>query len=72
MNLTAARRRDHFKCALIASIHYTITITSSSSLEQPLASRASNEGYPKVPEDFTIMEKAHTKGPLALLHLKHY
>ena len=38
LNLT--RRRDHFKCALIASIHYTITITSSSSLEQPLASKA--------------------------------
>ena len=24
----------------------------------PVASRASNEGYPKVPEDFTIKEKA--------------
>ena len=49
LNLT--RRQDHFKCALIASIHYTITITSSSSLEQPLTSKASNEGYPKVRED---------------------
>ena len=49
LNLT--RRQDHFKCALIASIHYTITITSSSSLEQPLASKASNEGYLKVCED---------------------
>ena len=26
----------------------------------PVASRASNEGYPKVPKDFTITEKAPT------------
>ena len=26
-----------------------------------LKTRASNEGYPKVPEDFTIMEKAPTR-----------
>ena len=41
--------------------------------------RASNEGYPKVCEDFTIMEKAPTrtfpwlKAPaIALPHLKNY
>ena len=28
-----------------------------------LPTRASNEGYPKVPEDFTITEKAPTIGP---------
>ena len=27
----------------------------------PVASRASNDGYPKVPEDFTIKEKAPTR-----------
>ena len=41
--------------------------------------RASNEGYSKIPEDFTIPEKAPTqafswlKAPiLALSHLRHY
>ena len=27
----------------------------------PQGDRASNEGYPKIPEDFTIMEKAPTR-----------
>ena len=40
--------------------------------------RASNEGYPKVCEDFTITEKAPTRAfswlkmLLALSHLRHY
>ena len=46
-----------------------LSLTSSTNVTEPvcICTRAWNEGYPKVPEDFTITEKANTRNLKALV-----
>ena len=46
-----------------------LSLTSSTNVTEPvcICTRAWNEGYPKVPEDFTITKKAPTRNLKALV-----
>ena len=45
-----------------------VTPLAETGVKVTVCNRASNEGYPKVREDFTITEKASTKGRAAIRH----